>query len=40
MHLLDPYLDAMFSIDVQKAQTSFKGDFAGSGRAGRSPASR
>ena len=26
MHLLDPYLDAMFSIDVQKAQTSFKGD--------------
>ena len=26
MHLLDPYLDAIFSIDVQKAQTSFKGD--------------
>jgi uncharacterized protein involved in outer membrane biogenesis len=26
MHLLDPYLDEMFSIDVQKAQTSFKGD--------------
>jgi len=26
LHLLDPYLDEMFSIDVQKAQTSFKGD--------------
>ncbi len=26
LHLLDPYLDAIFSIDVQKAQTSFKGD--------------
>ena len=26
LHLLDPYLDEVFSIDVQKAQTSFKGD--------------
>ncbi|MEO9068636.1 MAG: DUF748 domain-containing protein, partial [Caldimonas sp.] len=28
LHLLDPYLDAMFDIDVQKAQTSFRGDVA------------
>ncbi|MDQ2928040.1 MAG: DUF748 domain-containing protein, partial [Pseudomonadota bacterium] len=28
LHLLDPYLDAFFDIDVQKAQTSFKGDVA------------
>ena len=26
MHLLDPYLDDFFNVDVQKAQTSFKGD--------------
>ncbi|MEO5843494.1 MAG: DUF748 domain-containing protein [Caldimonas sp.] len=26
LHLLDPYLDDLFDIDVQKAQTSFKGD--------------
>jgi hypothetical protein len=26
LHLLDPYLDDVFDIDVQKAQTSFKGD--------------
>jgi Domain of Unknown Function (DUF748) len=26
LHLLDPYLDDVFNIDVQKAQTSFKGD--------------
>jgi uncharacterized protein involved in outer membrane biogenesis len=26
LHLLDPYLDELFTIDVQKAQTSFKGD--------------
>jgi len=26
LHLLDPYLDEIFNIDVQKAQTSFKGD--------------
>ncbi len=26
LHLLDPYLDEVVNIDVQKAQTSFKGD--------------
>ena len=26
LHLLDPYLDDLLDIDVQKAQTSFKGD--------------
>ena len=26
LHLLDPYLDDVLDIDVQKAQTSFKGD--------------
>jgi uncharacterized protein involved in outer membrane biogenesis len=26
LHLLDPYLDEVFNIDVQKAQTSFKGN--------------
>ena len=26
LHLLDPYLDDVVNIDVQKAQTSFKGD--------------
>ena len=26
LHLLDPYLDEVVSIDVQKAQTGFKGD--------------
>ena len=26
MHLIDPYFDDLFDIDVQKAQTSFKGD--------------
>ena len=26
LHLLDPYLDDVFDIDVQKAQASFKGD--------------
>jgi hypothetical protein len=26
LHLLDPYLDELFTVDVQKAQTSFKGD--------------
>ena len=26
MHLLDPYLDDLLDIDVQKAQTSFKGE--------------
>src|ERR1019366_8714431 len=28
LHLIDPYLDAFLDIDVQKAQTSFKGDVA------------
>ncbi len=37
LHLLDPYLDDLFSVDVQKAQTSFKGDLAwGSSAAGPS----
>ncbi len=26
LHLLEPYLDEVFNLDVQKAQTSFKGD--------------
>ncbi|MGZ5250077.1 MAG: DUF748 domain-containing protein [Caldimonas sp.] len=33
LHLLDPYLDNYFTIDVQKAQTSFKGDLAWEHRA-------
>jgi uncharacterized protein involved in outer membrane biogenesis len=28
LHLLDPYLDDVLNIDVQKAQTSFRGDVA------------
>jgi uncharacterized protein involved in outer membrane biogenesis len=41
LHLLDPYLDLLFSIDVQKAQTSFKGDLTwGSSAAGTSLAVR
>ena len=41
LHLLDPYLDAFVTMDVQKAQTSFKGDFTwGSSAAGPSLAVR
>ncbi len=37
LHLLDPYLDNLFTIDVLKAQTSFKGELAwGSSTAGTS----
>ncbi|MEO8523666.1 MAG: DUF748 domain-containing protein [Caldimonas sp.] len=33
LHLLDPYLDDLFNLDVQKAQTSFKGDLSWSSSA-------
>ena len=41
LHLLDPYLDNLFTLDVQKAQTSFKGDIVwASSAAGASLAVR
>jgi hypothetical protein len=44
LHLLDPYLDDVLDIDVQKAQASFKGDVrwarAPPGRASRCAATR
>jgi uncharacterized protein involved in outer membrane biogenesis len=41
LHLLDPYLDDLFTLDVQKAQTSFKGDIVwASSAAGASLAVR
>ena len=41
LHLLDPYFDTFVTMDVQKALTSFKGDFSwGSSAAGSSLALR